>query len=90
MILRNHGLLTAGGSVAEAFILMHNLERACRVQVTIQSTGRDVNPVAPEVAQLTAQQYERGDSNRRTGHIQREWSALLRYLEPPVPGSYRD
>jgi ribulose-5-phosphate 4-epimerase/fuculose-1-phosphate aldolase len=90
MILRNHGLLTAGGSVAEAFILMHNLERACRVQVTIQSTGQAVNPVAPEVAQLTARQYEGGDSNRRAGHLQREWSALLRYLEPPLPGSYRD
>jgi len=46
--------------------------------------------VPEEVAQLTARQYEGGDSNRRTGHIEREWAALLRYLEPPVPGSYRD
>ena len=90
MILRNHGLLTAGGSVAEAFILMNNLERSCRAQITIQSTGQAVNPVPEEVAQLTARQYEGGDSNRRTSHIQREWSALLRYLEPPIPGSYRD
>lgn len=90
MILRNHGLMTTGGSVAEAFILMNNLERACRVQVTIQSMGQEVNPVPEEVAQLTARQYEGGDTNRRTGHIQREWSALLRYLEPPLPGSYRD
>jgi ribulose-5-phosphate 4-epimerase/fuculose-1-phosphate aldolase len=90
MILRNHGLLTAGSSVAEAFILMNNLERACRVQVTIQSMGQPIHPVKDEVADLTARQYEGGDSNRRTGNIQREWSALLRYLEPPVPGSYRD
>jgi ribulose-5-phosphate 4-epimerase/fuculose-1-phosphate aldolase len=90
MILRNHGLLTAAGSIAEAFILMNNLERACRVQVAIQSTGQAPNPVAPAVAELTARQYEGGDSNRRTGHIEREWSALLRYLEPPAPGSYRD
>ena len=90
MILRNHGLLTTGTSVADAFILMHNLERACRVQVTIQSTGQDVSPVPDDVAQLTARQYEGGDSNRRRGQIEREWSALLRYLEPPIPGSYRD
>ena len=90
MILRNHGLLTAGASIAEAFILMNNLERSCRAQITIQSTGQAINPVPEEVAQLTARQYEGGDSNRRTGHIEREWAALLRYLEPPVPGSYRD
>jgi ribulose-5-phosphate 4-epimerase/fuculose-1-phosphate aldolase len=90
MILRNHGLLTAGSSVAEAFILMNNLERACRVQVTIQSMGQPIYPVRDEVADLTARQYEGGDSNRRAGHIQREWSALLRYLEPALPGSYRD
>jgi ribulose-5-phosphate 4-epimerase/fuculose-1-phosphate aldolase len=90
MILRNHGLLTTGGSVAEAFILMHNLERACRVQVTIQSTGRPITVVPDEVAQLTARQYEGGDSNRRQGHIEREWKALLRYLEPAPPSSFRD
>jgi ribulose-5-phosphate 4-epimerase/fuculose-1-phosphate aldolase len=90
MILRNHGLLTVGSSVAEAFILMHNLERACRVQVTIQSTGRPIHPVSPEVADLTARQYEGGDSNRLAGLIAREWTALLRLLEPPAPGSYRD
>ncbi len=33
MIMRNHGLLTAGRSVAEAFILMHYLVKACRVQM---------------------------------------------------------
>ncbi len=90
MILRNHGLLTVGGSVAEAFILMNNLERACRVQVTLLSMGQPVNVVPEEVAQLTARQYEGGDSNRRQGHIAREWRALLSYLEPPAPSSFRD
>ncbi|REM67715.1 class II aldolase/adducin family protein, partial [Mycobacterium tuberculosis] len=43
LILRNHGLITLGRSVAEAFILMHNLERACRVQVAIQGSGQPVH-----------------------------------------------
>jgi Ribulose-5-phosphate 4-epimerase and related epimerases and aldolases len=33
MVLRNHGMLTCGRSVAEAFKLMHNLERSCRAQL---------------------------------------------------------
>ena len=90
MILRNHGLLTVGGSCAEAFILMNNLERACRVQVAIQSTGQQANMVPDEVAELTARQYEAGDTNRHQGLIAREWKALLTYLEPPRPSSFRD
>ena len=67
MILRNHGLLTVGRTVSEAFILMLNLERACRVQVAIASTGEPIHPVPPEVCERTAQQYESGDSTREAG-----------------------
>ena len=94
LILRNHGLLTLGRSVSEAFILMHNLERACRVQVAIQSTGRPVHPVPDEVCELTARQYESGDTNRLaavpTDLYAREWRALLQRLEPQTSASFRD
>jgi ribulose-5-phosphate 4-epimerase/fuculose-1-phosphate aldolase len=94
LILRNHGLVTLGRSVAEAFILMHNLERACRVQVAIQSTGQAVNPVPEEVCELTAQQYASGDTNRLadapTDPYAREWRALLQRLEPATTASFRD
>ncbi|WP_412556708.1 class II aldolase/adducin family protein [Xylophilus sp. GOD-11R] len=92
MILRNHGLLTAGRSVAEAFILMHNLERACKVQVALQSTGQAINPVPEEVAELTARQYESGDTNRVEGApdpYTREWRAMLQRLEPASTASFR-
>ena len=81
LVLRNHGLVTLGRTVAEAFILMHNLERACKVQLAIQSSGQAVFPVRPEVAELTARQYESGESNRLAGQSDpdaREWRALLR------------
>lgn len=93
MILRNHGLVTLGRSVAEAFILMHNLDRACRVQLAIQASGQTIHPVSDEVAELTARQYEGGDSNRLPGSndpCAREWRAMLRRLEPPAPGHWRD
>lgn len=94
LILRNHGLVTLGRSVAEAFVLMHNLERACRVQVAIQSTGQAVNPVPEAVCELTARQYDSGDTNRLaaapTDAYAREWRALLQRLEPPARASFRD
>ena len=92
LILRNHGLLTVGRSVAEAFILMLNLERACRVQIAIQSSGQTVHAVPAEVCEKTAQQYESGESNRLPGapdpHA-REWRAMLQRIEPSAPVSFR-
>ncbi|WP_326534623.1 class II aldolase/adducin family protein [Pseudorhodoferax sp.] len=93
MILRNHGLITLGRTISEAFILMHNLERACRVQVAIQSTGQAIHPVPEEVCELTARQYESGDTNRLsaqpTDPYAREWRALLQRLEPASTASFR-
>ncbi|MBO9329110.1 class II aldolase/adducin family protein [Achromobacter xylosoxidans] len=85
MILRNHGLLTLGATVAEACILMLNLDRACRVQLAIQSTGQATYPVSPQVSEKTARQYASGDTNRLTGAVdpnEREWRALLRLVQP--------
>ena len=93
LILRNHGLVTLGRSVAEAFILMHNLERACQVQLAIQATGQPVHPVAHEVCERTARQYESGDSKRLPGQPDpnaREWRGFLKRLEAATPSSFRD
>lgn len=93
LILRNHGLLTLAPSVAEAFILMLNLERACRVQLAIQSSGQAPYPVPSDVCELTARQYESGESNRyaddHTPNL-REWRALLARLKPSAAPSYED
>lgn len=40
MFLRNHGTLTHGRSIAEAFTLMHYLERSCEIQVAAQAGAR--------------------------------------------------
>jgi ribulose-5-phosphate 4-epimerase/fuculose-1-phosphate aldolase len=91
--LRNHGLVTLGATVSEAFILMLNLERACRVQMAIQASGQPIHPVSEEVCELTARQYEGGDSSRdRDGRDPnaREWRAMLQRIEPLPATSYRD
>ena len=79
MILRNHGLLTCGGTVGEAFALMYNLERTCKAQLALLSSGAELNRVSDDLAEFTAQQYEsmtkeRGNPDKKDP----EWEAYLR------------
>ncbi len=93
LILRNHGLVTLGRTVSEAFILMHNLDRACKVQIALQSTGQPIHPVPPEVCERTARQYESSDSKRQAGQEDpnaREWRGFMMRLEPGSGTSFRD
>lgn len=56
LILKNHGLLTCGTSVADAFLRMYILESACRIQILAQSGGQEVVPIASPILQgITAQ-----------------------------------
>lgn len=56
LILRNHGLLTCGKSVAEAFLFMYILESACRIQILASGGGKELISVpAPIIAGAQAQ-----------------------------------
>lgn len=86
MILRNHGLMTCGRTVGEAFVLMHNLERACQAQIAAQSTGRRLRLPSREVADLTARQYETWDAlHAESGLEDPEWAAFLRLARAVAP-----
>jgi ribulose-5-phosphate 4-epimerase/fuculose-1-phosphate aldolase len=86
MVLRNHGMLTLGRSVAEAFKLMHNLERSCRAQLAIQSAGAAVSPLSKGVARKTAEQYATFyDKIEIDGIPDSEWAAFKRMLERTDP-----
>jgi ribulose-5-phosphate 4-epimerase/fuculose-1-phosphate aldolase len=54
LILRNHGLLTWGSTLAQAFVLLWTLQRACDVQLATLSMGRAI-PISPAVAARCAQ-----------------------------------
>ena len=84
LILRNHGLLTAGGTVAETFYWMYYLEQACRIQVSAQSTGTALSIPSPDTQQRTVAQSP--DCPTR-GWL--PWQALRRKLDREQP-DYRD
>jgi ribulose-5-phosphate 4-epimerase/fuculose-1-phosphate aldolase len=86
MILKNHGLLTCGRSVAEAFNILYWLEMACKAQVDAMASGAELDLPAPDVAEKTALLYSPGV--RRT-YGEMEWEAMLRQLDREDP-SFRD
>jgi ribulose-5-phosphate 4-epimerase/fuculose-1-phosphate aldolase len=86
MILRNHGLLTAAASIAEAFNSMFRLERACQVQVAALSCNVKLTLPPEEVVIASWRLYQPG-VRRRFGVM--EWPALLKKLDQIDP-SYRD
>lgn len=88
LVLRNHGLLTAGRSIAEAFTLMFHLEKSCVAQIMINATSEDdprVITLSPDVCEHSAQQAWRINDNA-TGM---RWPALLRWMDQIDPG-YRN
>jgi ribulose-5-phosphate 4-epimerase/fuculose-1-phosphate aldolase len=57
LLMRNHGVIVVGASVAEAFDELYYFERACENQIIAMSTGRALNVVADDVARRTCQQW---------------------------------
>jgi ribulose-5-phosphate 4-epimerase/fuculose-1-phosphate aldolase len=84
MLLRNHGLLTVGRTVAEAFYHMYYLEMACRIQVAATSMNRPLSMPPPEVVARTQAQF-----TAPVNKGWRPWAALRRLLDREDP-SYRD
>jgi ribulose-5-phosphate 4-epimerase/fuculose-1-phosphate aldolase len=83
MLLRNHGLLTVGRTVAEAFYRAYYMEKACEVQVLAQSTGSKLIHPPVDVCEKTVIQHDLAD----LGQLQ--WNALIRMLDHNDP-SYRE
>ena len=77
MILRNHGLLTAGRTVAEAFLNMYTLENACRIQIDAQGGG-ELNFVNPKILHGMAEVLKVATAGQGAGIA---WPALLRRCE---------
>jgi len=78
MILRNHGLLAGGASVAEAFHEIHFLERACQAQVQALAGGSKLIYPSEEVCRHTAAQFQRDESAQI---ISLSWDAALTLIE---------
>lgn len=85
MILRNHGTLTVGETVAQAFLRMYYLERACEAQVAMLNAGAENLHLPP---QGTADKVRDQSSGEIAGVVadRLAWPALLRKLDRLDPG----
>lgn len=83
MILRNHGLLTVGTSVAEAFTYLYFLMKGCEIQVRALASGPTYQPSPEAIATTASQSQNLGMAQKLT------WPALTRLLDKIDP-SYAD
>lgn len=92
LILRTHGLLTCGQTVAQAFVRMYRLERACQVQLAAQATGTPLIVPPREVCELSGELSDDFLSTQGGVGYSRnanpEFDAMLRLLDRKDP-SYR-
>ena len=77
MVMRNHGLLTCGATVQQAFNTMYQLELSCRSQVDAMAARTELNVPGENVLAHTAHLYQPG-ARRPYGVL--EWPAMLRLL----------
>jgi ribulose-5-phosphate 4-epimerase/fuculose-1-phosphate aldolase len=97
LILRNHGLLTCGGTIAEAFMRMRTLQGACEMQVMALAGGTKLHYPAPETLKVTADQVN--EINRKGGSVHGRkpkegesssahdlmWAAMTRWMTDKDP-----
>lgn len=86
LMLRNHGLLTVGRSVADAFLAMFTFQRACEIQVLTQGNGAELIHI-PQSVLDTVPGYVKAVTRGGSGAL--TWPALLRRMDK-IDGSYRN
>lgn len=88
MILRNHGLLTVGRTVPEAFLRLYRLERACQIQLDAAAAGT-LAVIPDDLARKSGRDmdaFSERESDAGIGAL--EFAALMRKLDRLDP-SYR-
>ncbi|MCV2358544.1 class II aldolase/adducin family protein [Paucibacter sp. TC2R-5] len=78
LVLRNHGLLTVGRTVADAFLAMYTFESACQIQIGAQSGGTELTLVDPQIVAGTAQAFKVQTGGLGGSFV---WPSLLRKAE---------
>jgi ribulose-5-phosphate 4-epimerase/fuculose-1-phosphate aldolase len=85
LMMKNHGVLAVGDTVAQAYKRLYKLERICRSQVLALSTGRPLAVLAPEV--VAAVQAPAGNETHSTAERERLFfEAMMRVLDRVNPG----
>ena len=69
LLMSNHGVLTTGQTVAEAFDELYYFEKACETYITALSTNKKLKVVSNEVAEKTAQEWEEYSTDAKNLHL---------------------
>jgi ribulose-5-phosphate 4-epimerase/fuculose-1-phosphate aldolase len=85
LMLRNHGLLTVGGAIADAFLAMYTFETACQIQVAAQAGGGPLTHIDPAILQGAAHAAKVVTKDMGGALV---WPALLRKLDR-IDAGYR-
>jgi len=83
LLLRNHGLLTVGRSVGEAFVFMYVFETVCNIQVRALAGGRALRRIDPALVATAREQVKAATQGHGAAMA---WPGLLRRLARTMPG----
>jgi ribulose-5-phosphate 4-epimerase/fuculose-1-phosphate aldolase len=83
LIMWNHGLLTVGRTIGEAFAYMRKLVDACDLQVKVMATGGEIRQVPKQALTFTRQQIMEKRGNKPYGDL--EWQMYMRLAEQLDP-----
>ncbi|MFM2254454.1 MAG: hypothetical protein RJB68_2791 [Pseudomonadota bacterium] len=83
MVLRNHGLLVVGKTIADAFLSMYTFEATCQIQLAAQSDGGALTHVNPRIVSGVAESMRVQTGGLGGAFV---WPALLRKLQRIDPG----
>jgi len=82
LLLENHGLLTVGADLPQAFSAMYYAEKACQMQVaTLSSIADGWKKVSPKTSRRTRRQFVES-----RGYMYQDWLAIRREVERSHPG----
>jgi len=84
LVLKNHGLITAGSSATWAFVRHYAFTRNADVQLRAMAAGR-LNPISEDVMRHTRHQFEGGDAAANAKVRHPEWPALIRLVDQKDP-----
>ena len=86
LMLRNHGLLTVGRTIADAFLSMYTFENTCRIQIDAQAGGAELVTVNPAILEGVSHAMKVQTGGMGGAFV---WPSLIRKLDRLDP-SYQD
>ncbi len=85
LFMKNHGVLVAGDSIAQAYSRLYKLERVCRTQILALGTGCPIEVLSEEIVAKVQEPFA-GDRHSRAERDRLYFEAMMRVLDRELPG----